>query len=163
MDMTATRSTTSTQSIGVRYGVLSAVVMIIYYIVINLLGLQDSELIRFGSNIFILGAVVLAIGTLKKKHDGLQKRIPYLPGLAIGFLVGLIGAGLFAAFILIHAIFIDPGYAGVLQNQDYYGVRLPLLMVAGSVVILGTAVGAMTGYILMMAFDKSGGKYTQDH
>ncbi|MFB9865358.1 DUF4199 domain-containing protein [Rufibacter immobilis] len=159
METIATRSTSSTQGIGVRYGILSAVVMIIYFFVINAIGLQDSELVRFGSNIFILGAVVLAIASLKKHYDGRNRQTPYLPGLAIGFLVGLIGSALYAAFILLHAIFLDPEYAGVLETQDYYGVQLPLMMVAGSVVILGTAVGAMTGYVLMMAFDKSGGTY----
>ncbi|WP_207433042.1 DUF4199 domain-containing protein [Sabulibacter ruber] len=150
-------ATTSIQGIGVRYGIISAVAMIVYFLVIISLGLQDSEIIRFASNIFILIAVILAIGTLKKRHDAMNRETPYLPGLAIGFLVGLIGSGLYAAFILFHAIFINPGYAGVLENQDYFGVSLPLMMVLGSVVILGTAVGAMTGYILMMAFDNSGG------
>ncbi|WP_460891507.1 DUF4199 family protein [Rufibacter soli] len=150
-------ATTSVQSIGVRYGVLSAVAMIVYFLVINLLGLQDSEIIRFGSNIFILIAVILAIGTLKRSYEARHKETPYLPGLGIGFLVGLLGSALYAAFILIHAIFLSPDYAGVLHNQVYFGIRLPLLMVLGSVVILGTAVGAMTGYILMMAFDRSGG------
>jgi hypothetical protein len=110
-------ATTSIQSIGVRYGIISAVAMIAYFLVINLLGLQDSEIIRFGSNIFILLAVVMAIGTLKRSYDALNKETPYLPGLAIGFLVGLLGSGLYAAFILIHAIFISPDYAGVLHNR----------------------------------------------
>ncbi|WP_345168367.1 DUF4199 domain-containing protein [Nibribacter koreensis] len=162
METTANRSTAPTQRIGVRYGVLSALAMIIYFIVINLLDLQDSELVRFGSNIFIIGAVVLAIRSLKRNYENRNRQTPYLPGLAIGFLVGLIGSALFAAFILINAIFLDPDYAGVLATQDYYGIQLPLIMVAGSVVILGTATGAMTGYILMMAFDNSGGQFSKD-
>ncbi|MBC3541827.1 hypothetical protein ACFSC6_09745 [Rufibacter sediminis] len=151
-------ATTSPQRIGILYGIISAVAMIVYYLVINLLGLQNSEIIRFASNIFILIAIMLAINTFRRNYEALHRHPPYLPGLAIGFLVGLVGAGLYAAFILFHAIFLNPGYAGVLQNQDYFGFRLPLLMVLGSVVILGTAVGAMTSYILMMAFDHSGGQ-----
>ncbi|WP_157593132.1 cell division FtsX domain-containing protein [Rufibacter tibetensis] len=151
-------ATISPQSIGIKYAIFSAIAMIIYYLTINLLGLQNSDVIRFGSNIFIFIAVILAINTLRKHYDALHREPPYLPGLAIGFIVGLLGAALYAGFILVHAIFINPGYAGVLQNQDYFGFRLPLLMVMGSVVILGTAVGAMTSYILMMAFDKSGGQ-----
>ena len=162
METTETRKSPSTQRFGLRYGVLAAVLMIAYFIVINLLDLQDLEIVRFASNLFIVGAVVLAIGSLKKSHNDRNRNKPYLPGLAIGFLVGFIGSALYAAFILLHAYFIDPEYASVLNNQAYYGIRLPLLMVAGSVVILGTAVGAMTGYILMMAFDNSGGKFRQD-
>ncbi|RNI26206.1 hypothetical protein EFB08_15460 [Rufibacter latericius] len=143
------------------YGIISAVAMIVYYLVINFIGLQNSEIIRFASNVFIFIAVILAINTLKRNYEALHRQPPYLPGLAIGFLVGLVGAGLYAGFILFHAIFLNPGYAGVLQNQDYFGFRLPLLMVLGSVVILGTAVGAMTSYILMMAFDNSGSRTGQ--
>jgi hypothetical protein len=162
MATTANRSTDPTQRIGVRYGVLSAVAMILYFIVINLLDLQDSELVRFGSNLFIIGAVVLAIRALKKNYGNSNRQTPYLPGLAIGFLVGLLGSALFAAFILANATLFNPDYAGVMAKQDYYGIQLPLLMVAGSVVILGTATGAMTGYILMMAFDNSGGQFSKD-
>ncbi|WP_210466656.1 cell division FtsX domain-containing protein [Rufibacter roseolus] len=151
-------ATNSAQRIGFYYGTMSAVAMIVYYLFINFVGLQNSEIIRFASNIFILIAVIMAINTFRRNYDALHRHPPYLSGLSIGFLVGLVGAALYAAFILFHAIFLNPGYAGVLHNQDYFGFRLPLLMVLGSVVILGTAVGAMTSYILMMAFDHSGGQ-----
>ncbi len=162
METTANKSTVPTQRLGVRYGVLSAIAMILYFIVINLLGLEEWEIVRFASNLFIVGAVVLAIRSLKKNADDRNRQTPYLPGLAIGFLVGFIGAALFAGFILLQSIFMDPNYVGVMTHQDYYGIQVPLMMVIGSVVILGTAVGALTGYILMMAFDKSGGEFPQE-
>lgn len=147
-------TTVSAQSIGLRYGVIASLAMIAYFFVINLLNLQDSEVIRFASNIFILLATVFAIRSLNRQHAG---PTPYLPGLAVGFLTGLIGSVLYAAFIYVYGKFINPNYAGVLETQDYYGSKLSPLMLAGAITILGTAVGTMTGYILMMAFDKSGG------
>lgn len=95
----------------------------------------------------------MAIRHYKSKR---ARPVPYLPGLAIGFLVGLIGSILFAAFIYVYAKFINVEYAGILETQDYYGAVLSPLMLAGAITLLGTAVGTMTGYILMMAFDDSG-------
>ncbi len=150
----ATTTSVSTENLGVRFGIIAAVAMIAYFFIINLLNLQNSEVIRFASNIFILLAVIFAIRSLNKQHAG---PTPYLPGLAIGFLVGLVGSVLYAAFIYVYAKFLNPDYAGILETQDYYGSKLSPLMLAGAITILGTAVGTMTGYILMMAFDKSGG------
>ena len=150
----------SSKNLGIRYGIFASLAMMAYFFIVNLLHLEQVEVIRFASNIFILLAVVFAIGALRKKYQG-QGPVPYLPGLALGFLVGLIGSVLYAAFIYIYAKFINPDYAAILETQDYYGSKLPPLMLAGAITILGTAVGTMTGYILMMAFDKSGGAYQQ--
>jgi hypothetical protein len=162
METTANRSTAPTQRIGFRYGLLSAVAMIIYFIIINLMGQQDEEVLRFASNLFIIGAVVLAIQTLKKNYENRGRQTPYLPGLAIGFLVGLVGSVLYAAFILLYGMVLQPERVDDLIQQNYYGIQLPLMMVIAAIVLLGTVIGAMTGYVLMMAFDNSGGKYGQD-
>lgn len=143
----------SIQNIGVCYGIVACLAMIAHFFAVNLLALQDIAGIRFAIFIFILFAVVLAIGVLRRKN---QKRAPYLPGLALGFLVGLVGSALLVVFVFIHAHLISPGYAAVLENQDYNGLKLLPLTLAGSVTRLGTAAGTMTGYILMMAFDNSG-------
>ncbi|MDQ3291278.1 MAG: DUF4199 domain-containing protein [Bacteroidota bacterium] len=150
-------NTISTESFGIRYGVISAVAMIAYFLFINVINLQDIEIVRFASNIFIIIAVVWAINTFKSRFSG---PLPYLPGLALGFLVGLIGSVLYAFFIYVYAKFLNPDYATVLKTQDYYGSVLSPMMLAGAITILGTAVGTMTGYIMMMAYDSSGARTT---
>ncbi|QHL88633.1 DUF4199 family protein [Nibribacter ruber] len=159
METSVNRSNAPTQRIGIRYGVLSAVAMIVYFIIINMIGQQDEEVLRFASNLFIIGAVVMAIRSLKKSYENRNRQTPYLPGLAIGFLVGLVGSVIYAAFILFYGMILQPEAAGGLVEQTYYGIHLPLMMVVASIVLLGTIVGAMSGYVLMMAFDNSGGRY----
>ena len=144
----------SMQKVGLRYGIIGCVFMIIYFIVANLLNLENIEEVRFASNIFIVIAVVLAIGTYKRRHDGIM---PYLPGLGLGFIVGLVSSVLYAAFIYLYATTLNPDYYQNLRAQDYFGATLSPVIVAASIVILGIAVGAMTGYTLMMLYDKSGG------
>ncbi|QNF34313.1 DUF4199 domain-containing protein [Adhaeribacter swui] len=152
------QSTVSTESYGVRYGLIAAVVMIAYFLFINMINLQDVEIVRFASNIFIILAVMWAIYSFKNNYRG---PVPYLPGLAVGFLVGLIGSVVYAFFIYVYAKFLNPNYATVLNTQDYYGSVLSPMMLAGAITILGTAVGTMTGYILMMAYDNSGARTTE--
>jgi Protein of unknown function (DUF4199) len=146
----------STEGIGIRYGIYASVAMIIYFIVLNLLKLAYIEELRFMSHIFILIAVVLAIGAYKSKRPA-SADLPYLPGLSLGFVVGLSAAVIYAAFIFIYANFINVSFLQELQDQDYYGAKLSPFMLFAAIVILGIAVGSMTSYILMMLYDKSGG------
>ncbi|QMU27506.1 DUF4199 domain-containing protein [Adhaeribacter radiodurans] len=150
-------TTISTESFGIRYGIIAAAAMIAYFLFINVVNLQDLEIVRFASNIFILVAVIWAINAYRQRYHG---SVPYLPGLAIGFLVGLVSSVIYAFFIYVYAKFLNPDYATVLKTQDYYGSVLSPMMLAGAITILGTAVGTMTGYIMMMAYDNSGARTT---
>jgi hypothetical protein len=146
----------SVEGVGIRYGVFASIAMIIYFIVANIAGLAHLEEVRFMSHVFILVAVVLAIGTFKRIHGGYM---PYLPGLGLGFVVGLTAAVIYALFIFVYANFLNPDFLAVLEHQDYYGTRLSPFTLFASIVILGIAVGSMTGYTLMMLYDKSGGEF----
>jgi hypothetical protein len=146
----------STDGIGIRYGVFASVAMIIYFIICNIAGLAHIEEVRFMSHLFIIIAVVLAIGTFKRIRGG---NMPYLPGLGVGFVVGLSASVVYALFIFAYANFINLDFLSELQDQDYYGSQLSPFIVFAAIVILGIVVGSMSGYILMMLYDKSGGEF----
>jgi len=146
----------STDGIGIRYGVFASVAMIIYFIICNVAGLAHIEEVRFMSHLFIIIAVVLAIGTFKRNRGG---NIPYLPGLGVGFVVGLSASVIYALFIFAYANFINTDFLSALEDQDYYGSQLSPFILFAAIVILGIAVGSMTGYTLMMLYDKSGGEF----
>ena len=146
----------SIPSIGLRYGIVASILMIIYFLTIVLLGLGDNEIVRFLSLIFIIIAVLLAIGTFKRSRQG---HMPYLPGLGIGFVVGLVASVIYAGFIFLYAYFIDQDYQNSLRTQDYFGAVLSPVTLAGSITLMGLIVGAFTGYILMMLYDNSGGNF----
>jgi len=146
----------SPSSIGIRYGIIASIAMIIYFIIIVVLGLSDVEVLRFLSHIFIIIAVILAIGSFKRSRNG---HMPYLPGLAIGFVVGLIASLVYAGFIFLYANIIDQDFQSTLRTQDYFGSLLTPFMLVGAITLLGIVVGAFTGYILMMLYDNSGGSF----
>lgn len=146
----------SSEGIGIRYGIYASVVMILYFIILNLANLADVTELRFMSHIFIIIAAVLAIGAYKSKRGGGD--LPYLPGLSIGFVVGLTASFIYAVFIFVYANFINVSFLQELESQDYYGAQLSPFMLFAAIVILGIVVGAMTSYTLMMLYDNSGGE-----
>jgi hypothetical protein len=147
----------SSEGIGIRYGIYASVAMILYFIILNMANLAHVEELRFMSHIFILIAVVLAIGAYKSKREN-RDDLPYLPGLSIGFVVGLTAAVIYAVFIFTYANFINISFLQELESQDYYGAKLSPFMLFAAIVVLGLVVGSMTSYILMMLYDKSGGQ-----
>ncbi len=148
----------SITGLGVRYGIMACIFMIIYFIIMVLIGLSNFEIVRFLSHVFVIVAVIMAINAFRRSGDGF---IPYLPGLGIGFVVGLVGSVLYAAFIFLYAHYIDQEYQQSLRTQDYFGSFLSPLALAGSITLLGLVVGSFTGYTYMMLFDNSGGSFEE--
>lgn len=151
-----TTGKTTNEGIGIRYGIYASVAMILYFIIMLMTDLAQYPEVRLSSHIFIIIATVLAIGAYKSRRGTAD--LPYLPGLSLGFVVGLTASILYAGFIFIYANFISLDFLQELENQDYYGSKLSPFMLFAAIVILGIAVGSMTSYILMMLYDKSGGE-----
>ena len=138
----------SVSSLALLYGGLAFGFMLLYFFVINSLGLQRYEAARFGSHAFTVLAVFLAIRAYKAQAPG---PAPYLPGLGLGFLVGLVGSGLFAGFILLYANVLSSPYQNELRQQTYFGQELGMALLAATMVLFGVIIGSLTSYVLMMA------------
>ncbi len=138
----------SARNLALRYGCLAFGLMLVYFFVINALGLQRYEAARFGSHAFTMLAVLLAIRAYKAQAPG---PAPYLPGLGLGFLVGLVGSALFAVFILLYANVFSSSYQSELREQTYFGAALGSGVLAATIVLFGVVLGSLTSYVLMMA------------
>ncbi len=130
------------------YGGLAFGLMLLYFFVTEALGVQRYEAVRFGSHTSTVLAVVLAIRAYKAQWPG---PAPYLPGLALGFLVGLVGSGLYATFILLYANVFSSAYQTELRAQTFFGASQGSGLLAASLILIGVVVGSLTGYALMMA------------
>lgn len=76
-----------------------------------------------------------------------------MPGLALGFLVGLVGSVLFTAFIFVYSNFLNAAYQMELQRQTYWSASVNSYLLAASIVLLGMVIGSLMGYIVMMSED----------
>lgn len=146
--LTAKVTRVSARNLALRYGGLAFGLMLLYFFVINALGLQRSEAVRFGSHAFTVLAAFLAVRAYKAQAPG---PAPYLPGLGLGFLVGLVGSGLFAFFILLYANVFSSAYQIELRAQTYFGAALGSGVLTATIVLFGVVLGSLTSYALMMA------------
>lgn len=141
------KSEVSIKNLAFRYGSVAFGLMLVYFFTVNALGLQQHQEVRFGSHAFTALAVFLAIRAYKAQSRG---PAPYLTGLSLGFLVGLVGSLLFAGFVFLYANFVA-SYSEQLKNETYFNTSLSPYLLAGTIVVMGVVIGSLTGYILMMS------------
>lgn len=122
--------------------------MCFYFFMSYALDLHKNQMVRLGSHVFTVVAVFMAVRAFKAETDG---PTPYLSGLRLGFVVGLVASVLFAAFVFIYASFLHPAYHQDLAAELYFTQHLSPFALAGAITLLGTIIGSLTGYILMMS------------
>ena len=144
----ATKPVISVRRLALQYGAGAFGLMLLYFLAVNALGLQQHDVLRFGCYFFTIGAVFLAIRAYKEQAHG---PAPYLNGLGLGFLVGLVSSGLFAGFIFLYSYLLKGIYNDTPDDQTYFHIALNPFMLAGTIALLGVVIGSVTGYILMMS------------
>ena len=130
------------ESNGLRMGVLTAVVLIVYTVIANFAGFLDK--IEAGSLnlVFLSIGVVLAMTRYKKAVNG---HMSYFQGFGTGIITALVASALLGVFFWILTS-ISPVAQERVQALDLFGSELGPL-VAGLGIIL---IGAMTGVIVSL-------------
>ncbi len=136
--------TSSVHRIGITTGIVTAVTLILYFLLMKLLGLAYILEFRFFNLIIMLAAVWYAITKLKHEYQGEDF---YLRGMAIGFYTSVIAAFLFAAFMALYLHFIDPGFLKYVQSKVAHG---PVLTIP-SIFILLFSEGIASGAIITLS------------
>lgn len=130
------------------YSSVAAGLMLLYFFIVNALGWQRYQEVRFASHVFTVLAVLLAIRAYKAQTT---RPAHYLPGLGLGFMVGLFSSLLFAAFIFLYSYVINPAYQAELERHSYFNSAVSPVFLTASITLLGVIIGSLTGYILMMS------------
>lgn len=114
--MTETTETTSltTRSVGIRYGVICAVVSIVYFIILNLAGQDQAKIAQLGNWLIGIVIVVLAQKYFKENGNGFMS---YGQGVGIAFWTGLICAAIASLFSAIYINFIDPEFVNRIRDK----------------------------------------------
>lgn len=151
-NITIAKSTVPVRTLALRYGGGAFGLMLLYFFAVNTLGLHQYQEVRFGTHAFTAVAVFFAIRTYKAQQSG---PAPYLTGLSLGFLVGLVSSVLFAGFVFVYANFVA-SYGEQLRNETYFNTSLSPFLLGASIVLMGVVIGSLTGYILMMSDGTNG-------
>ena len=114
--MTETTETTSitTRSVGIRYGVICAVVSIVYFVILNVAGLDQAKMAQAGN--WLIGIVIVFLAQKYYKDNG-NSFMSYGQGVGIAFWTGLLCAGIASIFSTIYINFVDPEFVNRIRDK----------------------------------------------
>jgi hypothetical protein len=95
------------RSIGTKYGIITAIVMMVYFLIMRALNLIQITEFRYINYVILAVGIYMAFLEEKKKLH--EKEIDYLPGLGLGAWVGAAAAIFFTLFVFIYCK-IDQGF-----------------------------------------------------
>ncbi len=106
----------STRSVGIRYGLLTGLISILYFVALNVAGVDTTQGIgRWASLIFSAALIFLAHKYYKENGDGYMS---IGQGIGIGFWLGLISSVLSSIFTYIYIKFIDNTFIQQLLDKQ---------------------------------------------
>ena len=136
---------------GIRMGVLTAVVLIVYTGIAALAGFLDK--IEAGTlDVVILAAgVVLAIRRFKQVRGN---RLSYFQGFSTGIITALTASVLLGAFFWLLGG-INTAAVQQIEARDLFGADLGVLIGGLGIILLGTMTGVITSLVAMQYFKSS--------
>ena len=160
METTATSATTT--SVGVRYGLLTGLVNIIFSFILFVTHADQSPVRWLGLGILV-GGMVLAHMAYKQANGGF---LNYSEGLGIGAMMSLISGTLSTAFSYVYMTFVDPDYmarvmetartkmeekGGLTDEQINQGIRMMQKFSSGGWMVLFGVLGSLLfGFLIAL-------------
>jgi hypothetical protein len=106
----------TTRSIGIRFGLIAALVGIAYFLILNVAGIDMTTGIwNWIGYALTLALVVLAQVQFKDKGDGFMS---YGQGMGIAFWMGLVSAVISSIFTYVYIKFIDTGFLDLVKDRQ---------------------------------------------
>jgi len=151
-------SKTSIEKIGLKYGIYSATAYILFFLLMNLLGLEHLYWLRALNYIFLFAGIFIAIKEYRRKH---QRTFAYMNGIGVGMITSVVSTLIFAFFIAIYLDVIDPDFMADIKKNQMFGTYLNPYIAAAAIFMEGTLSGLLTAFILMQYFKRSHANETE--
>jgi len=138
--------------IAIRYGILMAITLIAYFLVVRLFDLHENPWLR------LLNGIVMGIGiTLAIKHYQLvqHEAVSYVNGIKIGIISGFTATFIFTLFMAIYMYHIDPEFAQTILGQWFKNYDAGPAVLVFVIFIEGLASSVILSLALMQIFKKS--------
>ncbi|MBB6612549.1 DUF4199 domain-containing protein [Pontibacter sp. Tf4] len=105
----------SVTSVALKYGLITALVSIVYTLIIMVLDMSDNRWLSALSFIIMIAGIVLAMKEYRTLNGGFMS---YGQGLGIGTLVSAISGLLSGIFMWIYTTFVDTEYMGRMRDKQ---------------------------------------------
>ncbi|MCR5886201.1 DUF4199 domain-containing protein [Hymenobacter sp. J193] len=133
---------------GVRYGLLTAAGMVLYFLVAGLLGLTGRVELSYLNVVILAVGICLAIARYRRyRHD----RMPYLHGFGTGIITAIVASVAFGFFFLAYAV-LNPGLVEQLRTTDLFGADLSITICFLAILLQGAMSGVIISLVAMQYF-----------
>lgn len=106
----------TTRAVGVRFGLIAALISIVYFLILNVSGIDMTQgFWNWVGYAITLALVVLAQKQFKDKGDGYMS---YGQGVGIAFWMGLISAVISSIFTYMYIKFVDTGFLELVKERQ---------------------------------------------
>lgn len=140
------------ERIGIKYGLLTALGLVLYFLLMKVIGLVHVVELRFLNAIILTIGIIMAIKALKNVKQGKMK---YLQGIGVAYITALVATVLFAIFMVVYIKAFDDKLLEVLTAENLFGERMsitPGLVIFIVLMLEGMISGVMIGFIAMQWF-----------
>ncbi|MFD2999277.1 DUF4199 domain-containing protein [Pontibacter toksunensis] len=142
------------EKIGLKYGLLTAAGLILYFFLMKLLGLIHITELRFLNGVIMAIGVVMAIRSYKIVSAG---EIGYFKGLGTGVITAVVGTVLFASFMVAYVTIAGAEMIEMLTSERYFGERVestPGVVIFSVLMLEGLISGFLISFIAMQYFKR---------
>lgn len=138
----------NTNKIIFQNGFLIYACIVIFFLLMKLLGLDNVSELRFFNFVFVLWGVNRAI----KMNINLNRESLYLSNWSVGIGASIVGIGLTILGLIVYVLFMQPSFMTVLENSNFWGRNLNLGMVVFALAIEGIASSVICSFVLMQFY-----------
>ncbi|HKL03105.1 MAG TPA: DUF4199 domain-containing protein [Cryomorphaceae bacterium] len=132
------------------YGLLTALALIIYFLIMKVLGLETNFYLRIFNFVIIVSGVYILLNSIIKSGSN----VSYFEGFGAGFRLTLVAVITFLAFMGLYTKFIDPSFVAVLEETGIWGSNISIGQAAFAIFIEGMASGVVISFAWMQYFKK---------
>jgi len=143
----------SLERIGLLTGVVTALALISYFLLMKVLGLAEILELRFFNFVIIATAIFIGIRNYKAK---LHEQEFYLKGLGQGMFISAVTVVIFGVFMGFYLAYFDPALMDRIRSYASVGQYLDPLMVVFAIFLEGMASGAIITFAVMQYLKSNG-------
>lgn len=134
------------ESNSTKYGILTAVALVTYFLIMRAFGLAQNYQLRFLNGVIMFSGIYFSIVSYKKNQH--HPRFEYLEGLGEGVFTALITAVIFTSFLIIYLL-IDQPFMNQISQQQLWGHHVRLMGVAIIIFMEALVSGSLFSFICM--------------
>jgi len=130
--------------IYIKYGILIAIGLILYFVITKLLGLHKYPVLSAANGVIYGAGILMALKKTKER----KSKFKYQKGFQVGFMSGAIATLIFVAFMAFNMYQIDTEFAGNILDSWNLTYESGAFIILFSLVLMGMA----TSIVLTLAF-----------